>query len=108
VTGRLNCPDPSPEAPRLVGADATGVADKAAAFAQQMADRLGRRIVRTFVSWEEAWGVVWRADIAPSADDPSSVFRVWAWVDADGNLQFFMQPLTMLDPKANVPPLPAS
>jgi hypothetical protein len=46
----------------------------------------------SFVSREEAWGVVWRADMAPSAEDPGGVFRACAWVDADGQLQFFMQP----------------
>jgi hypothetical protein len=102
VIGPLNGPDPSPQAPRLIGDDPDGVADKGAAVAQQLADRLGRRVVRTFVSPEDAWGVVWRADLAPPADDPGGVFRACAWVDVQGQLQFFLQPLTMFDPAASV------
>jgi hypothetical protein len=106
-TGALNMPDPVPKAPRLVGVDQTGVVDKCAAIGQKMATKLGWQVARTFVSKEEKWGVVWRADMAPP-DDPGSAMRDTCWGRSGGGFGFFIQPLSMFDPQASVAPLPAN
>jgi hypothetical protein len=99
-------PPPDPGTATRIAGDPSGVA---ARCADTMGHTLppGWKVVRTLVTQDPRWGVVWRADVA--TDDPSSLFRETCWTRTarTSGLSTSTQPLEMFDPKRSVPPLPA-
>lgn len=100
-------PDPGSE-PRLA-VDTTGMVARCEKSARRMASELKWKVVRTIVSQNPKWGIVWRADIAPRAD-PQSWMRDMCWRprQATGKTEFSMssRPLEMFDPTKSIKPLP--
>jgi hypothetical protein len=94
--------DPGTE-PRI-DADASGVA----ARCQATLAKLGWKIVRSVVSLNPQYGVVWRADVTIPAY-PRDLSRIMCWrgpgqTDPD-SYAFEDRPLTMFDPAQSVAPL---
>jgi hypothetical protein len=88
--------------------DTTGVAAHCEKAFGDMNARLGWKRLRTVISQNPQWGVVWRTDTAPD-DDPGSVFRDTCWRrPRHHGIAFSTRPLDMFDPAASIGPLKAS
>lgn len=100
-------PPPDPGTATRLASDPSGVAAKCADIMGHMQPP-GWKVVRTLVTQDPKWGVVWRADVA--TDDPSSLFRdtCWSRTGRLSGISTSAQPLEMFDPKQSVPPLPAN
>ena len=67
--------------------------------------KLGWKIVRRVVSQNAQYGVVWRADVTvPGYSDEPSRMICWKTPGRAG-YSIVIDPLTMFDPAASVPPL---
>jgi hypothetical protein len=102
-------PPASPGKEPAATEDLTGVASRCLA-SQKDYEKLGWKILRTKVTLNHHWGVVWRADVTipEFPDDPS---RVICWqrpgYRGKNGLIVSNQPLEMFDPKASIKPLDA-
>ena len=98
--------DPGTE-PRLTDDTPSVVAHCEMAF-RDMNKRLSWATLRVVISRNPKWGVVWRADVAPS-DDLDSIFRNTCWRrPGHHGFAFSTRPLDMFDPAASIGPLKAS
>jgi|GEM_PF-2985104 len=101
-------PDPGTE-PRLSN-DPSGVAAKCETFTRKTASELGWKFVRSMVTRNTQWGVVWRADVAPEVN-PDTWFRdsCWSVQGAHGKdaVSMSSRPLMMFDKTQSIKPLPA-
>lgn len=101
-------PPPSPGTEPRLTSDPSGLAAKCEAQSRKIAGQLGWRFVRSVVTQSEKWGVVWRADIAPEADE-ATWFRDSCWraphAKIDGPISFSARPLQMFDASKSIPPL---
>jgi len=98
-------PDPGTEA--RVTADPSGVAEHCETAAREFQTR-GWKVLRSVVTRNAEYGVVWRADVTISRfpHDPSRLM-CWQAQDSDGTKHFELwdRPLQMFDPTQSVPPL---
>ncbi|MGA0601459.1 hypothetical protein ACO2Q3_12215 [Caulobacter sp. KR2-114] len=104
-------PPPSPgDEPRLPS-DTSGVAARCESQGREMAARLGWKFVRSIVTRNDDWGVVWRADVAPEAD-PSTWIRESCWLrhGPGGQTSYGVssRPLRMVDQSQSIGPLPTN
>ena len=103
-------PPPNPGTEPRLSRDTSGVAAKCEAQGRKMASRPGWTFVRSVVTRNAQWGVVWRADIAPQADR-ATWFRDSCWgvtgIRGDEGISFSSRPLEMFDQSKNIKPLPA-
>jgi hypothetical protein len=98
--------DPGAE-PRLADDSSSVVAHCEMAF-RDMNKRLAWTTLRVVISRNPQWGVVWRADVAPS-DDPDSTFRNICWRRrGHPGIALETRPLMMFDPAQSIGPLKAS
>jgi hypothetical protein len=101
-------PPPAPGTEQRLSGDASGVAAQCEAYGRQIATELGWRLVRSVVTQNDRWGVVWRADIAPDAD-PSTWSRESCWrsprANATGGISISSRPLRMFDESKSIEPL---
>lgn len=100
-------PDPGQE-PRLSN-DPSGIAAKCEATTREITSNLGWKFVRRVVTRNVQWGVVWRADVAPTAD-PATWFRDSCWrasgTHGKGGVSMSSRPLVMFDKTKDIKPLP--
>ncbi len=103
-------PPPSPGTETRLSSDPSGLAVECEADERKMASRLGWKFVRSMVTRNAQWGVVWRADIAPEAD-PATWFRESCWRatgnHGKGGISMSSRPLRMFDASQDIKPLPA-
>ena len=101
-------PSPSPGTELRLTSDPSGMAAECEEQSRQMASQLGWRFVRSVITRSEAWGVVWRADVAPEPD-PATWFRESCWgtrrVGSGGKIIFSSRPLKMFDGFQSISPL---
>lgn len=100
--------DPGTE-PRL-SSDPTGLAAQCEEDERKAYSSLGWKFVRSVITRNAQWGVVWRADVAPEADR-ATWFRVSCWrsrstVGKEG-ISISSRPLEMFDKSQNAKLLPA-
>ena len=100
--------DPGTE-PRMWN-DTSGIASACEANARKTVSRLGWKFVRSIVTRNEHWGVVWRADVAPRVTDRGSWFRDSCWrvrgTRGEGGLSMSSRPLMMFNKADNIRLLP--
>ncbi len=100
--------DPGTE-PRLHGRP-SGTAAKCEASEREETSKLGWKFVRSIVTRNAQWGVVWRADIAPESD-PATWFRESCWrvrgTRGESGISTSSRPLMMFDKTQSIIPLPA-
>ena len=108
--GKLLQPSPNPGTELRLTSDPSGMAAKCERQSRQMASQLGWRFVRSVITRSEAWGVVWRADVAPEAD-PKTWFREFCYKSPQAGrsrkVTFSTRPLQMFDSSETVGPLGA-
>jgi hypothetical protein len=100
-------PPPDPGAEPRLSSDPSGMSVKCEAYTKREATELGWKFVHSTITQNTRWGIVWRADIAPSAD-PDTWFRDSCW-HVPGKIGFSMssRPLEMFDKTQDIKPLPA-
>lgn len=89
--------------------DASGVAAQCQDVEGRMMRKMQWKVLRTLLSRNETYGVVWRSDEA-TPSQPSMTFRFVCW-RASGpksGISILTRPLDMLDPEQSIPPLPAA
>ncbi len=103
-------PPPVPGAEQRLTNDPSGVAAHCESTLRKMAAPPGWKFVRSLVTRNPQWGVVWRADLAPDPD-PLTWMREVCWREpsfqAMGRIRLSIRPPRMFDETKSIGPLPS-